>query len=170
MNKTKRIVLLSLMVSLALVLSIIESWFPLPISIPGVKLGLANIITITVIIFFGFIDALSVVFIRCILASIYGGGITGFLFSISGGILSTIIMFIMYKKGSKLFSTIGISVAGAVTHNIAQIVIAGIIMKDAAVYTVLPLLLISGGIMGIFVGLSSGFLETAIRKTKIEFK
>ena len=84
--------------------------------------------------------------------------------------MSTIIMFIMYKKGSKLFSTIGISVAGAVTHNIAQIVIAGIIMKDAAVYTVLPLLLISGGIMGIFVGLSSGFLETAIRKTKIEFK
>lgn len=170
MNNTKRIVVLGLMVALSLVLSIIESWFPLPVPVPGVKLGLANIITITVIIFFGFADVLSVVFTRCILSSIFGGGITGFLFSISGGMLSAIAMYILYKKGSKLFSTIGISVAGAVTHNIAQIVVASFIMKDIAVFAILPLLLISGGVMGIFIGLCSGFLERAIRNTKIEFK
>jgi len=155
------------MVALALVLSIIESWFPVPLPVPGVKLGLANIITITVIIFYDFKDAVSVVFIRCILASIFGGGVTGFLFSISGGILSTVVMYLLYKRGSKLFSTIGISIAGAVLHNIAQIVIASIIMKDTAVYFILPVLLISGLIMGFFVGLCSGFLEKAIRNTKI---
>ena len=167
MNNTKRIVILGLMVALALVLSIIESWFPVPLPVPGVKLGLANIITITVIIFYDFKDAVSVVFIRCILASIFGGGVTGFLFSISGGILSTVVMYLLYKRGSKLFSTIGISIAGAVLHNIAQIVIASIIMKDTAVYFILPVLLISGLIMGFFVGLCSGFLEKAIRNTKI---
>jgi len=155
------------MVALALVLSIIESWFPVPLPVPGVKLGLANIITITVIIFYDFKDAVSVVFIRCILASIFGGGVTGFLFSISGGILSTVVMYLLYKRGSKLFSTIGISIAGAVLHNIAQIVIASIIMKDTAVYFILPVLLISGLIMGFFVGLCSGFLEKGIRNTKI---
>lgn len=167
MNNTKRIVILGLMVALALVLSIIESWFPVPLPVPGVKLGLANIITIAVIIFYDFKDAVSVVFIRCILASIFGGGVTGFLFSISGGILSTVVMYLLYKRGSKLFSTIGISIAGAVLHNIAQIVIASIIMKDTAVYFILPVLLISGLIMGFFVGLCSGFLEKAIRNTKI---
>ncbi|HOP99255.1 MAG TPA: Gx transporter family protein [Acetivibrio clariflavus] len=166
-NNTKRIVILGLMVALALVLSIIESWFPVPLPIPGVKLGLANIITITVIIFFDFKDAISVVFIRCILASIFGGGVTGFLFSISGGILSTVVMNILYKKGSKLFSTIGISIAGAVSHNIAQIMTAGFIMRDSAVYVLLPLLLLSGLVMGLFVGLCSGFLEKAIRAAKI---
>lgn len=167
MDKTKRIIILGLMVALALVLSIVESWFPLPLPVPGVKLGLANIITITVIIFYGFKDAISVVFIRCLLGSIFGGGIIGFLFSISGGILSTVIMYILYKKGTKLFSTIGISVAGAVSHNIAQIIMASIIMKDAAIYTILPLLLMSGLVMGLFVGLCSGFLEKAIRNTKL---
>lgn len=166
MNNTKRIVILGLMVAQALVLSIIESWIPIPLPFPGVKLGLANIITLTVIVFYGFKDALSVVLIRCILSSVFGGGITGFLFSVVGGIFSAVIMYTLYKRGSKVFSIIGISIAGAVSHNIAQLVIASVIMKDAAIYTILPVLLISGVIMGLFVGLCSSFLEKALRNTK----
>ncbi len=167
MNNTKRIVILSLMIAQALVLSLIESWIPLPLPVPGVKLGLANIITVIVIVFYGFKDALSVVLIRCILSSIFGGGVTGFLFSMAGGILSTIVMYTLYRKGSKVFSIIGISIGGAVSHNIAQTVIASFVMKDAAIYMILPVLLISGVIMGLFVGLCSSFLEKAIRNTKI---
>jgi heptaprenyl diphosphate synthase len=163
-NNTKRIVLLSLLVAQALVLSIIESWIPVPVPVPGVKLGLANIITLIVIIFYGMKDALVVVLLRCILSSIFGGGITGFLFSMAGGILSTVVMYILYRKCSKVFSIIGISIAGAVSHNIGQIVIASFVMKDMAIYTILPVLLISGVVMGLFVGLSSSFLERALRR------
>ncbi len=167
MNKTKRIVLLSLMVAQALVLSIIESWVPVPVPIPGVKLGLANIITIIVIIFCDFKDVLIVVLLRCVLSAVFGGGVSGFLFSFAGGILSAIVMYTLYRVGSKVFSIIGISIAGAVFHNIGQIVIASIIMKDMAFYTILPILLVSGVIMGLFVGLCSSFLERALRNTKI---
>ncbi|NLL04232.1 MAG: Gx transporter family protein [Clostridiaceae bacterium] len=167
MNKTKRIVILSLMVAQALVLSLIESWIPLPSPVPGVKLGLANIITVTVIIFYGFKDALSVVLVRCILSSIFGGGFTGFFFSMAGGILSTIVMYVLYSRGSKVFSIIGISIAGAVAHNIGQTIIASFVMKDVAIFMILPVLLISGVVMGFFVGLCSSFLERTLRNSKI---
>lgn len=168
MNNVKKTILLGLFVSQALILSIIESWIPIPVPVPGVKLGLANIITVTVIIFFGFREAASVVIARCILSAIFGGG--GwmiFLFSVSGGLFSTIVMSILYKSGSNKFSITGISVAGAMAHNVGQILVAAFFMKDLAVTIVLPVLLVSGSIMGFFVGIVSGFLEGALRKTRI---
>jgi len=73
-NRVKKTVLLGLFVSQALILSIVESWIPIPSPVPGVKLGLANIITVITIIFFGFREAVSVVIARCVLSSIFGGG------------------------------------------------------------------------------------------------
>ncbi|HHV29043.1 Gx transporter family protein [Acetivibrio mesophilus] len=168
MNKVKKTILLGVFVSQALILSIIESWIPIPAPVPGVKLGLANIITIITIMFFGFREAISVVFVRCVLSSIFGGG--GwmlFLFSISGGVLSTVVMSVLYKSGRNKFSITGISIAGAIAHNIGQILVAAFFMKDLAVAVVLPVLLVSGSIMGFFVGLVSGFLEGALRRTRI---
>lgn len=168
MNNVKKTILLGLFVSQALILSIVESWIPVPAPVPGVKLGLANIITVTVIIFFGFREAVSVVIVRCVLSAIFGGG--GwmiFLFSVSGGVLSTIVMAVLYKSGRNKFSVTGISIAGAIAHNIGQILIAAFFMKDLAVAIVLPVLLVSGSVMGFFVGLVSTFLEGALRKTRI---
>lgn len=169
MKNTKRLTLLALMVSQALILSIVESWLPVNafIPIPGVKLGLANIITLIVIIFFGYKDALLVVLIRCGLAAAFGGGLIIFLFSVTGGILSTLVMAILYKKASRFFSLTGISVAGSVMHNIGQITIACFVMKTLAVLTYLPVLLISGIIMGCFIGLCSKFLADALKRTKL---
>ncbi|HOM01709.1 MAG TPA: Gx transporter family protein [Acetivibrio sp.] len=168
MNNVKKTILLGLFVSQALILSIVESWIPVPAPVPGVKLGLANIITVITIIFFGFREALAVVFVRCVLSSIFGGG--GwmlFLFSVTGGILSAAVMSLLYKSGRDKFSITGISIAGAISHNIGQILVAAFFMKDLAVAVVLPVLLISGCIMGFFVGLVSSFLEGALRKTRI---
>jgi len=167
-NNVKKTILLGLFVSQALILSIVESWIPVPAPVPGVKLGLANIITVITIIFFGFREALAVVFVRCVLSSIFGGG--GwmlFLFSVTGGILSAAVMSLLYKSGRDKFSITGISIAGAISHNIGQILVAAFFMKDLAVAVVLPVLLISGCIMGFFVGLVSSFLEGALRKTRI---
>ncbi|MCR4435920.1 MAG: Gx transporter family protein [Clostridiales bacterium] len=167
MKSTRRLVLLALMVAQALILSIIESWIPLPIAVPGIKLGLANIVTLITLTFFGFRDALFVVTVRCALSSLFGGGLIVFLFSITGGILSTIVMAFMLKKFLRSFSLYGISIAGAIVHNFGQLVMASIIMKQWSVMAYLPILLVSGIIMGSFVGLCSGFLSKALQKTHI---
>lgn len=163
-NNTKRLIILAVMVSQALVLSIVESWIPVPTVVPGVKLGLANIISLVVLILFGLRDAISVVTVRCVLSSIYGGGFTVFLFSIAGGILSILVMGFLYRRMSKIFGIIGISVSGAVMHNVAQISMAALIMKELAVYSYLPVLLISGIIMGLFTGICSNYLLIALKK------
>ena len=125
MSSVKKTVLLGLLISQALVLSIIESWIQIPVPVPGVKLGLANIITVVVIVYFGFREALTVVVVRCVLTSFFGGGgWMFFFFSAAGGILSTMIMSILYKTGRNKFSLTGISIAGAITHNIGQLLVA----------------------------------------------
>jgi heptaprenyl diphosphate synthase len=166
-KSTKRLVLLAIMVSQALILSLIESWIPIPTFVPGIKLGLANIVTLVVIIFFGFKDSILVVLVRCSLAALFGGGFVVFLFSLTGGILSTIVMYLLYRKLSKVFSIIGVSIAGAITHNFGQIFMASLVMKTLSVVSYLPVLLVSGVIMGCFVGLCSNLLSTVLRRTNV---
>jgi heptaprenyl diphosphate synthase len=167
-SSVKKIVLLGLLISQALVLSIIESWIQIPVPVPGVKLGLANIITVVVIVYFGFREALTVVIVRCVLTSFFGGGgWMFFFFSAAGGILSTMIMSILYKTGRNKFSLTGISIAGAITHNIGQLLVAAFFMRDLAVAVYLPVLLVSGCIMGFFVGFVSNLLVNALKKTKM---
>jgi heptaprenyl diphosphate synthase len=167
-SSVKKTVLLGLLISQALVLSIIESWIQIPVPVPGVKLGLANIITVVVIVYFGFREALTVVVVRCVLTSFFGGGgWMFFFFSAAGGILSTMIMSILYKTGRNKFSLTGISIAGAITHNIGQLLVAVFFMRDLAVAVYLPVLLVSGCIMGFFVGFVSNLLVNALKKTKM---
>jgi len=165
----KKMVLLAILISQALVLSIIESWIPLPVPVPvpGIKLGLANIVTIFIIVFYGYREALSVVLVRCLLSSFFSGGVTVFLFSISGGILSSIVMSLLYKKFSKFFSIIGISIAGAVMHNIGQIIMAVIVMKDIAVLGYIPVLIIAGIVTGLLVGVAAKLLIKGFDRSKM---
>jgi len=167
MHTTKRLVLLALMVSQAVVLSIVESWIPVPVGVPGVKLGLANIITLIIIVFLSYKDALAVVMVRSVLTFIFAGGFVVFLFSITGGILSTIVMAVLYKRAGRFFSIIGISIAGAVMHNLGQLSVASFVMRELSIMTYLPVLLLSGVIMGCFVGLCSNFLIMSLKKTGI---
>ncbi|MCX7921862.1 MAG: Gx transporter family protein [Clostridia bacterium] len=166
MKSTRRLVLLALLVSQALILSVVESWIPIPIPIPGVKLGLANIITLVTIIFFGYREALLVVLVRCLLSSMFGGGFVIFLFSMAGGILSTLVMAFLYNKISRVFSIVGVSIAGAVMHNVGQLAVASVFMKDLSVMYYLPVLLVSGVIMGCFVGICSKLLVSALQRSK----
>lgn len=161
MKKNRRLILMALMISQALVLSVAESWIPIPVAVPGVKLGLANIITIIAIIYFTTSEDFMIVLLRTILASFFTGGPVILLFSMTGGILSMLVMALLYRKFSKLFSLVGISIAGSVVHNGAQLLMAGLVMRSAAVMGYLPVLLVSGIITGCFTGLCSGFLKRA---------
>ena len=163
----KRLTILAVLASQAIVLSVVESWIPVSIGVPGVKLGLANIITLVMLNFFPVADALIVVFVRCALASLFSGGPVIFLFSISGGILSMLVMWLILRLLKRWFSLVGISIAGSVTHNIAQIGVACLIMSDISVAGYLPVLRISGIIMGLFVGLCSSLLVKELRKRNI---
>lgn len=167
MKRTRHIVLLALFVSQALILSIIESWIAIPSPVPGVKLGLANIITLVVIIFFGLKDTLVVVAVRCLSGSLLAGGLILFPYSLAGGLLSAAVMYILWKKTARTFSLTGISIAGAIAHNIGQLTVAAFMTGGFAVFGYLPVLMVSGSIMGIFTGLTANLLINALKKTKM---
>lgn len=165
--RIKKVALLAVLASLALVLSIIESFISIPIGIPGIKLGLANIITIILLIFFSLSDAIIVILIRCLLSSLFMGSPVIFVFSICGGVFSVTIMWLLLRCLQKWLSLVGISIMGAISHNIAQIVVACLIMNDKAVATYLPPLMFSGIVMGCFVGYCSTFVVRIIKKLNV---
>ncbi|MDF2521237.1 MAG: Heptaprenyl diphosphate synthase component [Clostridia bacterium] len=154
MKNTKKMVILSLLISQALVLHVIERMIPVPIPVPGIKLGLANVISLFTIILFGWKEALLVVFLRTLLASFFGGGFSAFAYSIAGGFLSALMMSLLYKNFRNTFSIIAISVVGAVFHNIGQVLVASLAVSNVNIFFYLPVLLISGVITGIFIGVA----------------
>ena len=162
MNKVRRMVFLSFLVGMALVIYIAES--QIPVLFPGIKLGLANTISLTALILLGWKVALTVMFLRTLLGSIFGGTMSAFMFSIAGGILSNIVMIILYKYFKNSISLSAISICGAIFHNIGQLLVASIIIEDFRIYIYLPVLLISGVVTGYFIGWCTKFLTENLYK------
>lgn len=162
MNNTRKITYLAMFVATALILQVVEGILPIPSAVPGIKLGLANIVTLVAIMFFNFKQVLVIVILRCFMGSIFGGSITGFLFSFTGGVLSAITMWIFFKKMSKYFSLVGVSIAGAIMHNIGQLLAASLIITDFRIYIYLPVLMLSSVITGIFIGIVCNYAKKLI--------
>lgn len=155
-TNSRRIVYLGLMTGLAMGLHIFESFIPMPVPVPGAKLGLANIISLYVVLNFGLRDALTVTILRTILASLLSGTFMTivFYFSFAGGLVSTLIMGIAYKMLPKQFSVVGISLLGSLTHNIAQILVAAFVIESMYIAIYLPYMLFFALPTGVFVGLA----------------
>ena len=151
-NKVNEMTLCAILVSMALVLSYIEHFIPLQmlIPLPGVKLGLANIVTLMALFFLGTKSAFTILILRCILGSVFGGGISGLAFSLTGGILAMTVMY-MFKPCSRI-SIYGVSMLGAAAHNIGQILVAVFLMGSVYVIGYLPYLLL----VSVFTGLATG--------------
>lgn len=156
MSKVKKMVFLSFLVGIALVIYIIES--QIPVLFPGIKLGLANTVSLATLILLGWKEALTVMFLRTLLGSMFGGTMSAFMFSIAGGILSNIVMIILYKYFRNSLSLSTISICGSIFHNIGQLLVASIIIQDFRIYVYLPVLLISAIITGYFIGWCTKFL------------
>lgn len=149
----KKFVRLSLLLSLSVVFNIIESFIPIVNgSIPGLKIGFANIITIFVLYFYSFKDALLVSILRVFLVGILRTGVFSvtFFFSLSGAILSVIVM-ALFKKCTRL-SIIGISILGSISHSIGQILIAIFFVQNTNIIYYLPWILLFAIPSGILVG------------------
>ena len=152
MGKTKRIVLSAVLISLALALSYTERFIPLQllIPLPGVKLGLANVVTLIALYLFGGKTAFAILVIRCVMGSVFGGGITGLLFSLTGGILSMSVMALCKKL--PFLSVYGVSILGAAAHNVGQILAAMVLMHSVYIGVYLSYLLI----VALFTGFATG--------------
>ena len=139
------------MTSLAIVFGYIEHLIPLPFGIYGIKLGLANLVVVIMLYAINAYSAFTINMMRIILCSMLFGTFTSFWYSLIGGLLSFGIMFIV-KKTNK-FSPMGVSICGAITHNIGQIAVAVILMEELKIAFYLPVLLIVGAITGALIGL-----------------
>lgn len=162
MTKTKRMVLLSMLVAIALVIYLIEA--QIPVLFPGIKLGLANSISLVALILLGWREAFLIMILRTLLGSIFGGGMPAFMFSLAGGLLSNIVMVLLYRYLKKYISIPTISVCGAIFHNIGQLLVAGFIINDLRIYVYLPFLLIAAIVTGYFIGILSSILITRLEK------
>ena len=142
MKITKKITLCGVLIALAMALSYTERFIPLQmfIPLPGIKLGLANIVTLVALYILGINNAYTILILRCILGSAFGGGISGLLFSMVGGVFALTVMVIARKI--PCFSVYGVSILGAAAHNRGQICVAMILMKSVYVGAYLPWLLI----------------------------
>ena len=151
MNKAKTITQSAILIALALALSYTERFIPLQlvIPLPGVKLGLANVVTLVALYMLGWKRTIPIVLIRCVLGSFFGS-FTSLLFSLTGGLLALSIM--IPCKNAPVFSVYGISILGAAAHNVGQILAAMALMNSIYVAAYLPYLLL----IGIFTGLATG--------------
>lgn len=156
MNKNKRIALLGVLAALAIVLSYLESLVPPLVAVPGVKIGLANIAVMLALYKLSIKEAALISLCRNIVIFLIFGGMLALLYSLVGAILSLTMMYVL--KSFTPFSEIGVSVAGGVTHNIAQIIVAIFTFSTPSLILYLPVLLLSGTLAGIIIGVCSGVI------------
>ena len=151
--KTKRIALCAVLTAMALGLSYMERFLPLQlvVPLPGVKLGLANIVTLLALYFLGGRTAVTVLVLRCFLGSVFGGGVTALAFSLMGGLLALVTM--LAARRLRFLSVYGVSILGAAAHNVGQIFAAMAVLKSVTVASYLPFLL--------FVSIATGMITGA---------
>lgn len=152
MSKTKRLTLCAILIALAMALSYTERFIPLQMAVPlpGVKLGLANIVTLVALYLMGPKAAFAILIPRCIFGAVFGGGITGLAFSLTGGLLAMGVMCLARKL--PFFSVYGVSILGAAAHNIGQILAAMVLMHSVYIGAYLPYLLV----VALFTGFATG--------------
>lgn len=156
MNNTKKLTILSLLISVAMILSYVESLVPAFVAVPGVKVGLSNIVAVFALYTLGASGAVTVSVIRVFLSSLLFGNFAMMIYSLAGAVLA--LMFMIIIKTVDAFSEIGVSVVGGVMHNAGQIIAAAFMMENAGIAYYMVPLVISGTVAGVAVGLVSALL------------
>ena len=159
----KKIPYYGLFAALAILMGYVEMMFPMPIPIPGVKLGLANVVVIIMMYFMDVKGAFFISLIRVFLSGLLFAGFAGLLYSLAGAMLSFAVMALLKKTGK--FSIIGVSLAGGVFHNVGQVAVAAMVVENVKMAYYLPFLLVSGVVTGIVIGIVAktalGYLKRA---------
>lgn len=154
--KASKLSLLALSVSLAMILSFVESQIPAMVAIPGVKVGLANIVVVFALYKLGWKEAVVISLTRVFLVGLLFGNGISILYSITGATVSFAAMLLL--KQAKVFSTMAVSVAGGVLHNLGQIAMACVIMGTDVLRYYAPFLILSGTLAGIAIGVLAAIM------------
>lgn len=138
-------------IALALICSYVESLIPFYFGIPGVKLGLTNIVVVIMLYSVGEKEAFGISMLRIVLAGFLFGNMFSILYSLAGGMLSFLVMFLL--KRSKWFGMVPVSVCGGISHNIGQIIVAAFVVENYNIFYYVPVLFIAGTVTGFLIGI-----------------
>ncbi len=155
--KSKRVATYGVLVALAFIFSYIEAMFPVPMPVPGMKLGLANIVVVVALYIMGYKEGFIISLVRIFLVGFTFGNMNMMLYSLGGGILSFAMMALMKKFN--LLSIVGVSVIGAVFHNVGQILVAMLILETTTLLYYLPFLLVSALVSGVLIGIIGAMMS-----------
>ena len=162
--KTKKVAFLGLAIALAMVLSFVESQIPALVAIPGIKVGLPNLVIVFLLYKIGWKEAVIVSIVRTLLVALLFGNVQTLTFSIAGAAISIISMILLKKLNC--FSSITVSIVGGVFHNIGQIIAACLWTQTEEIVLYLPVLLLSGTIAGSVIGFVAGMLVKRLEKIR----
>lgn len=163
--KTKKITLLGLVTALAMIMSYIESFLPLSFAIPGIKMGLANIVIVFVLYRMGIREACLVSAVRVILVSLLFGNVMSLAYSLTGAGVSLVGMGVLRRLDC--FSVVGVSVTGAILHNAGQILIAILLLGTKQIAYYFPALAIAGVVTGVCIGVVAGLVMRRMEKLSV---
>ena len=162
MNRNEKLTKMAMLVALAMIFSYVESLIPINFGIPGMKLGVANLVTVTGLYFLELPEVFLVVVMRILLTGFLFGNGMSIIYSLAGGILSLLMMAVIKRNNG--FSVIGVSIMGGVSHNIGQIIVASIVVENLKLVYYLPALLIAGAVTGFIMGILSKKILPTIQK------
>lgn len=164
MRSSKRLALCAVLAAVALTIFVAESQIPPMVPMPGVKLGLANIVTLVAMVLLGRRDALAVLAVRLILGAAFTGGFSAFMFSAVGGLFAYIVMAALVGVFPEKMLWV-VSVLAALAHNAGQILVAVFVTGTPGIAVYILILAASGVVTGAFTGLAGMFLIRAVRKS-----
>lgn len=150
---TRHIAYLGLCLALALICSYVEALLPVPIGIPGVKLGLTNVVIIGILYLSGTRDAVMISFARVLLAGFFFGNLYSILYSLAGAALSLLVM-VLVKKTNGLH-LVSVSAAGGIAHNVGQFLVAAVVVENYRILYYLPVLFLVGMATGVCIGIAA---------------
>lgn len=151
------------MAAMALIFSYVEVLIPFTIGIPGIKLGIANIVVIIALYYLNAKYALTINIVRVLIAGLLFNGLFGALYSLAGALVSFVVMVLLKK--TNIFSVVGISMAGGVAHNLGQILVAAVLVANIKIFIYFPVLIISGVITGAIIGILAGLILRKLPKS-----
>lgn len=157
-----RVAVYGLLLALAMVLSYVETLIPISLGVPGVKLGLANLVTMVGLYTLGISGTIAVNLLRIVLTGFTFGNMFSMLYSLAGAALSLIFMVLVKRTG--WFGSVGVSIVGGVGHNIGQLAVAAFAVQTLGVFSYLPVLLAAGTVAGALIGLLGGMIVQRIGK------
>lgn len=161
----KKAAYLGVFTALAMIFSYLESFIPIPIGIPGIKLGLANLLIVVALYKIGTREAFAISVIRIVLSGFIFSNLFSIIYSLAGGVLSFVVMNFLKKRGT--FSIYGVSLAGGVFHNIGQLLIAMIVVETMSIVYYAPALMIAGVVTGLIIGIGANEILKRISSVEV---